>query len=73
MYGTENRKASECGTFRWTAKNEKVEENNCTGGVVVAMGISDFANGTDLSFQQVFERADGLMYIRKKELKQFKS
>ena len=50
-----------------------VEENNMTGGVVVAAGISDYNSETDLSFHQVFERADRLMYERKSELKSKKA
>ncbi|MCR5419406.1 MAG: amino acid permease [Lachnospiraceae bacterium] len=51
------------------ALNDMVENNNKTGGVVVAAGISEFEQGLDISYRQVFDRADELMYVRKKELK----
>ncbi len=40
-----------------------------TEGVVVSGGISDFVRGEDVSFHQVFERADALMYEEKQLLK----
>lgn len=40
---------------------------------VIAVGLSDFVAGTDTSFREVFERADELMYKRKKELKEIKT
>ena len=49
--------------------NAQVEENNANGGVVVSVGLSEYQKGIDPSFHAVFERADGLMYARKKELK----
>lgn len=49
--------------------DETADNNNITGGVVVAAGISDFVQDTDANFHEVFERADSLMYSRKKELK----
>ena len=50
--------------------NEKSEENIKTeGAVVVSAGLSDFNPDKDINFHAVFERADSLMYIRKKELK----
>ena len=49
--------------------DETADANNLSGGVVIASGISDFAGDIDTSVHQVFERADSLMYIRKKELK----
>ena len=39
------------------------------GGPVVSIGISDFQPGKDKGFKEVFERADALMYERKKHLK----
>lgn len=39
------------------------------GGPVVSVGISDFQPGRDNDFKEVFERADALMYERKKHLK----
>ena len=45
------------------------DRNNHDGGVVVAAGITDFVRETDVSFRKVFERADELMYARKRELK----
>lgn len=52
--------------------NNQAEHNATIGGIVIAAGLSDFAAGTDISFQQVFERADSIMYERKKELKGIK-
>ncbi|MBR4719691.1 MAG: amino acid permease [Lachnospiraceae bacterium] len=49
--------------------NETVEYNNDVGGVVIAAGMSDFIQDGDVSLYQVFERADSLMYTRKRELK----
>ena len=50
--------------------NLQVEKNRDEKrGVVIAAGISDFKDGSDLSILTVFERADALMYERKKELK----
>ncbi len=49
--------------------NEQAEQNAESGGIVIALGLSDFIPETDISFQQVFERADIIMYERKKELK----
>ncbi|MBR2798674.1 MAG: amino acid permease [Clostridia bacterium] len=40
-----------------------------TGGVVVSGGLSGFVAGEDVSFHQVFERADALMYEEKQLLK----
>lgn len=49
--------------------NEQAEQNAESGDIVIALGLSDFISGMDISFQQVFERADIIMYERKKELK----
>lgn len=49
--------------------NETADNNNITGGVVIAVGISDFIQDEDETIYQVFERADSLMYVRKKKLK----
>ena len=46
-----------------------VENNNKVGGVVVAAGLTDYDSSVDTSFRQVFDRADSIMYLRKKELK----
>ena len=46
-----------------------VRTNRERGDVVVACGIADFDAGKDQSVGQVFERADRLMYSRKKALK----
>lgn len=48
---------------------DMVENNNKVGGVVVAAGLTDFDPSVDISFRQVFDRADSIMYLRKKELK----
>ena len=50
--------------------NEKVERNLREGKVVVAGGMSDYVAGQDRTIGAVFDRADTLMYQRKKELKQ---
>ncbi|MGI5874638.1 MAG: amino acid permease [Bacillota bacterium] len=47
----------------------KAEANIGLGEVVVAAGISDYAAGDDRTIRDVFDRADALMYRRKKELK----
>ncbi|MBQ8093277.1 MAG: amino acid permease [Clostridia bacterium] len=44
-------------------------ENQKSGKVVVAVGISDYIQGQDLSIRDVFERADAMMYGNKQELK----
>ena len=49
--------------------NRLMEENKENGEVVVAVGMSDFDPDHDSAVQTVFERADDLMYRRKKELK----
>lgn len=49
--------------------NRLMEGNKESGKVVVASGISDFDSRCDNRVQSVFERADELMYARKKELK----
>ena len=51
------------------AFNALVEKNRDEGKVVIAAGISDFAAQSDTAFLTVFERADELMYKRKKQLK----
>ena len=49
--------------------DELADVNNATGGVVVAAGITDYEKGIDTSFRKVFDRADAMMYARKRELK----
>ena len=49
--------------------DELADVNNVTGGVVVAAGITDYEKGIDMSFRKVFDRADAMMYARKRELK----
>ena len=49
--------------------NRRLEENIKDGGVVVAAGLSDYIPDYDESIKTVFERADLMMYERKKELK----
>lgn len=51
------------------AFNARVDQNNKTGGVIVSAGISQFDPATDTGYDDVFVRADELMYERKKELK----
>ena len=50
--------------------NRKAEEHIRTGEVVVSVGISEYAPGQDQTLHAVFERADALMYGRKKQLKE---
>lgn len=49
--------------------NAKVEDNLAKGEVVVSAGISVYDPGKDSGYDEVFARADILMYERKKELK----
>ena len=49
--------------------NKHVDKNLETGGVVVSAGIGLFDPDKDTGFDEVFTRADELMYKRKKELK----
>ena len=49
--------------------NQQSEINQREGGPVVSVGVSDFIPEQDISVQQVFERADEVMYARKKYLK----
>lgn len=46
-----------------------IDENNKTGQVVVSSGLAIYDPETDESYNDVFKRADELMYIRKQELK----
>ncbi len=48
---------------------EQVEENLKQGKVVVSAGLSDYIPKEDTSIHDVFERADAIMYERKKTLK----
>ena len=41
--------------------------------IIIAMGMTDFISGSDASFNDVFVRADKLMYERKHELKNSRS
>lgn len=52
--------------------NEQIENNIRNGGVVVSAGISVYYPGKDSGYDDVFVRADELMYDRKKELKKRK-
>lgn len=52
--------------------NALIEKNKETGQVVIAVGVSDFEQAKDISLLSVFERADELMYERKKQLKGIK-
>lgn len=49
--------------------NRAIEENQVSGGVVIAVGAADYERGQDKSVNAVFERADAAMYSRKKQLK----
>lgn len=48
--------------------NEQTDRTK-TGQVTVAVGLSDFMAGSDISLKQVFERADEAMYENKKKFK----
>ena len=50
------------------ALNKKIEGNIATDGVVISMGYSVLKPEDEL-LRDVFERADQMMYERKKELK----
>ena len=49
--------------------NKKVEAAIINGGAIVSVGISEYIEGEDTEVRNVFERADELMYRRKKQLK----
>ena len=49
--------------------NTQIDTNLNNGGVVVAAGLGLYDPSEDKNFDKVFEKADALMYIRKKELK----
>ena len=49
--------------------NDRVEKNIALNEVVISIGRADFKPGADNTFHAVFERADYLMYERKKQLK----
>ena len=49
--------------------NYQVESNIGTDEVVIAAGLAELLPGEETSLRMVFERADGLMYKRKQELK----
>ena len=51
------------------ALHDRSVEHISSGDVVVSGGLSEYQPGTDTSFHDVFERADGLMYEEKKLLK----
>ena len=51
------------------ALNREVEDNVGTGRVVVSAGMADYNRGDDVSLHEIFQRADKLMYKRKKQLK----
>ena len=56
-----------------SALNKTVEQNLKEGNVVVAVGMSDFIPGKDKNLQDVFMRADEIMYLRKKDLKRMEA
>lgn len=49
--------------------NAIIEGNIGTDRVVASLGMADFTKDTDHTFQDVFSRADSLMYERKLRLK----
>jgi len=50
--------------------NLRVEENIAYDEVVVSAGLAEYEPGADTTLHAVFERADALMYKRKRELKE---
>ena len=56
-----------------SAINKTVELNLREGRVVVAFGMSDYIPGEDKTLQDVFMRADEIMYRRKKDLKRMEA
>ena len=53
--------------------NNTIDENNINGGVVISGGMAVFDPKQDESYNDVFQRADQLMYERKKCLKAAKA
>jgi diguanylate cyclase (GGDEF)-like protein len=49
--------------------NSQIEKNIESDSVVISVGITDYIPDSDNSFKRIFQRADHLMYERKKELK----
>ena len=49
--------------------NREIEKNRQNKGVIIAIGMSAYNPNQDDCYKQIFERADTLMYQRKKELK----
>lgn len=49
--------------------NRQVDDNLVKGDVVIAVGMAAYEPGQDQNVAAVFNRADNLMYVRKKELK----
>ena len=49
--------------------NAFVKEQVRINGVIVSVGLADYRKGRDMSCDDVFERADQQMYVRKRELK----
>lgn len=50
--------------------DRQVEENIRTKQVIVSTGLADYRPGQDRKLKAVFERADSLMYKRKRKLKE---
>ena len=50
-------------------KNESEENGRTRSGPVVACGMATFNSEVDRNFHEVYKRADGRMYVNKKELK----
>lgn len=49
--------------------NRQMERNKKNYDIVIAVGVSEYEKEKDKGYHDVFERADALMYMRKKELK----
>ena len=49
--------------------NARIDRNVGTDEVVISLGMAMFSKQTDHTFQDVFARADSLMYERKTQLK----
>ena len=52
------------------ALDRQVEENIRTKQVIISTGMADYRPGQDRKLKAVFERADALMYKRKRKLKE---
>ena len=52
--------------------HEKMEENIKSGGVVIPAGLAEYDPSTDRSLNDVFKKADKIMYAKKSQIKDSK-